>query len=543
MSDIDYDTHRYGYAKFGSSETAQEAGLHNAETGLFLGFDDKRLICRSSQQAAVLLMGGARSGKGNHIIPWLVDGSMDSHVISMDWKGQNGAISQLQHNPSARVINWAPRGTSFPSHKINPLSYLRADSETLVADAKLFTQSWIPFTGSKDGEFFQANAQRYLEAITVFYAEAFSEVDLPGLSDIAVIFGTDVDLWVKFETSMRTKSKYQFIRAIGEELATLRKSDNPTAGGMAGIKGEILKQFSCMSDPQLREVLSPPFDFGFAELVETNAPRTQVNFMESMEFSQSSGPVVKAMYTSALIYKRRTRHSRDQVWLLDEIGNIGSWPLALELGTYGPGYGIRPIYCVQSTQQLDNLAPRAASIIPNSCGTQIYKGVRDYNEAQRLSNMLGTMTLQVTDVLRDMELNEEVADLSAKIGSGDEDALTVMQTLEYVKTKLGTKTPLMRSLLTASEILNLHEHDCIVFMPGKLRAPMLLKAPPYWTRADLVGRYLGDPFHDKDGTVSIANGKGGSRTARVVTEDVPPKRKTLPQYREGRWSFVAGYRP
>jgi len=543
MANFDYNAFRFGSSRFASSEKATDAGLHHAETGLYLGFDDQHFICRSSQQAPVLLLGGARSGKGNHIIPWLIDGAIHDHVISMDWKGQNGAISQLQHDPNVRVINWAPRGSNFPTHKINPVSYLVAESPTLVADTKLFTQSWIPLSGSKDGEFFQLSAQRWLEAVVVFYVERCGFMDLPGLTDIMAVFGSNTDKWKEFEFLMEEESDYPFVRAIAQEILHLRNAENPNAGGFAGIKAELAKSFACMSDPQIRDVITPPYDFDFSELVLESAPRTQVNIMEMMEFAQTSAPIVKALYTSALIYKRRTFGARGQLWLLDEIGNIGKWPLAVELGTFGPGYGIRPVYVVQSTTQLDNLAPKAAQIIPNSCGTQTYKGVRDFSEAKRISDMLGTMTLQATDARKDDAAKDEMVRQAYLMATGQGD--TIANAIEYAaqEDKLDLLTPMRRNLLTPAEIINLSENDCLLFMPGKLDAPMILSVPAYWTRKDLAGRYLGDPFHDRPGTVSISDGEGGAVTAEIISEDPPASRADLPQHSNGVWSYVAGYKP
>ena len=544
MVDFDYDRHRFGFAEFGKSETAAAGGLHDAPTGLFLGFDNANKICRSRQQAPVLLCGGARSGKGNHIIPWFVDGAIDDHVISMDWKSQNGSISHLQHDPTVRIINWAPRGSNFPTNRINPVSYLKRESKRLVADAKLFTQSWIPLNGSKEGEYFQATAQRFLEACVVHYAEKYGEVDLPGLADLMSVFATEVQDWVDFEQSMALESDYSFIQSIALELVTLRKSDNPNAGGFAGAKGEILKSFSCMTDPQIREVVRPPFDFCFSELTERNAPRTQVNVQEAMEYAQTSAPIVKALYTCALVYKRRSLRSRPQLWVLDEIGNIGAWPLAVELGTYGPGFGIRPIYIVQSVRQIDNLKVGASSILPNSCGTQIYKGIREYSEALRISNMLGHMTLEVTDTVRDQRIRDQIAEKSTEIEFDGADPLLAGMAIENLKAQIGMTTPVQRHLLTPSEITTkLGKHRCILFMPDDLASPMVLNVPDYWTRSDLAGRYLGDIYHDDDGEVSIADGRGGSRKAKVLTEPVPRSRRHLPQHADGLWRYVAGHKP
>ena len=94
---IDYEQYRHGSAGLADERMLAEAGLYSSPEGLYLGHDLFRgRILRSDQQAALLLVGGARSFKSDQIIPWLVDGHYRDHIISMDWKAQNGPISQLQ---------------------------------------------------------------------------------------------------------------------------------------------------------------------------------------------------------------------------------------------------------------------------------------------------------------------------------------------------------------------------------------------------------------------------------------------------------------
>ncbi len=532
-----HEQFRHGSARFADPDEQAAEGL-TRPGGFFSGQNENGESVWSRQQSAVLMVGGARGGKGDNIIPSLLDGFADQHVISMDWKGQNGPITGLQ--PDTHIFNWSPRRSG--GHRINAVSYLHIDSPTLGPDTKLFVQNWIPRTGAKDGEFFQVKAQRITEGCALAYVEQFGALDLPGFADVMALVGTDTEFWTAFEARM-AESRFGSVRAVAEELLALRHSDNPNAGGFAGAKGEITNSFACLTDEDLRASVSPPFDFDPAELVEPNGPRFQVNLMEAMEFAQSSAPVVRAIYTSVMIYKRRHLGSRDQVWLLDEIGNIGRWPLAVELATFGPGFGIRPIYIVQSTAQLDNLAPRASQIIPNSCGTHIYRGIRDDGEARRVSSMLGDLTLEVEDfALNERARIEQARATDAMLFEGADPfdtgrALALQDALTVHKSKM------RRALMTPDELRNMPSRMAIVFMPGVVPAPMKLAVPNYWTRRDLRGRYLGDPFHDAPGTVSIAGWFGRPRKARVITEPVPDQLAHLPQYQDGQWSYVHGFKP
>ena len=97
---IDLSEQRFGSAGFCDYRRRKAAGLHGP-IGAFIGMDEAGRVCRSDQQSAILLCGGARSGKGNLIIPWLVDGAIRDdgglhHIICMDCKGQDSPVAALQ---------------------------------------------------------------------------------------------------------------------------------------------------------------------------------------------------------------------------------------------------------------------------------------------------------------------------------------------------------------------------------------------------------------------------------------------------------------
>ncbi|MEO1325020.1 MAG: hypothetical protein AAFV59_18685, partial [Pseudomonadota bacterium] len=205
--------------------------------------------------------GGARVGKGNFIIPWLVDGLLQSdgiaqHIISLDWKGQNGIIAGLQVQQRRHVYSYNPRAMrGAPQHRINPTSHLRADSPSLVADALLSSASWIPMTNPK-AAYFEGSAQRILTAATVTLARSNGVVTLPELADKMAGLGSASDEWLSFEYDISTQPEPE-IREVAQELREFRASSGDGAG-FKGIKGEISRSFTCLMDPQVRDALSPP---------------------------------------------------------------------------------------------------------------------------------------------------------------------------------------------------------------------------------------------------------------------------------------------
>jgi type IV secretion system protein VirD4 len=539
---MDYHSNHHGTAQFADYEMIERAGLYRAKQGLFLGFDDRGRILRSDTMAAVFLQGGARSGKGDHIIPWLVDGHYNDHVINMDWKGQNGAVSQLQVLQGRHVVNFAPRGgAGIVAHRINPVAYLNSTSLTLIPDATIFASNFVPFSGSLSGEYFEATAQRWTKGVAVTLARITGQVTLPQLSDLMALFASPSDEWLSFEERM-TEMPESFIQGVVEDCRTMTESDNSNAGGFTGAKGELAKAFACMADPQLREALSPPYSWCISELTKENCTPTVLNIMEEMHFSESSAPVIKSIYSAAYIYKTRHKAARRQVWCLDEVGNIKSWPFAVTLATAAAGYGIRAIYVIQSRAQLNNLAPNAGATIPNSCGTQIIKGIRSDVEAIPVSRMLGTATIQREDFNNNRSADEEAWNHYWQALNGEADSWEAACTHERVRPRATHTVTAPRPLRTTDELLSTNDRKAFVFMSGTLERPAKVHVPQYWTRRDLAGRFLEDPYHSNGGKVSV-RGMFGQRNRRVITQAVPAKYSAWPQYANGTWSFVDGYRP
>lgn len=235
--------------------------------------------------------------------------------------------------------------------------------------------------------------------------------------------------------------------------------------------------------------------------------------------------------------------TREQFWLLDEIGNVGKWPMAVELATYGPGYGIRPAYIVQSTAQLDNLAPRASTILPNSCGTQIYTGTRSVEQATLINRQLGRVSLEFVDPQNLDRAQVARVKTLMRYSTGQCDLASVAAELAEHDRMAHQHQPMARDLRNVDEIINEANGKAFVFMPGVLEKPAYLTIKPYWMRRDLAGAAMPVPFHAKDlGFMDIPT-RFGMRRRRIVSERVHRKNAHLFQYQSGYWSYLKGYKP
>ena len=96
--------------------------------------------------------------------------------------------------------------------------------------------------------------------------------------------------------------------------------------------------------------------------------------------------------------------------------------------------------------------------------------------------------------------------------------------------------------MTPDEVLAMPEDRQILFISGKNLKPVLAHKYPYFTRRQMAGLYLANPYHPPTDSVPVA-ARFGKRRAAVVTEAVPDELAGFPQYRSGTWSYVTGYRP
>ena len=546
---IDFEQQRFGSSGFCNTTTRRRAELYE-RYGAYVGHDEAGRPCHSNQQSAILLCGGARSGKGNFITSWLVDGCLRapgrgkdnaSHIISLDWKGQNGLIAGLQVAQNRRIYNYNPRkNRGVPSHRMNPLSHLRGSSPTLIADALLGSASWIPFTDPR-AAYFEGMAQKITCAAKVTMARTHGVVTLPDLADKMAGLGAASEDWLSFEYDISQQPEPE-IRQVAQDLSALRGGKSDT-GGFEGIKNEIAKSFTGLMDPQVRAALSPPYDFDFEWLTDDDFPPAMVNIMEDIEFADISAPIIRALFTSALIAKRRAIAARSQFWCLDEISVCGAWPLAVKLATVGAGYNIRTAYVTQSFKQLDALAPNAGEIIANSCGTAIYLGTRSNHQASLISGLLGKITLDYDDTARQDAARAAKSKAMADVLFNGADPLTGLMNAAHQERMAHHKTKMARDLRSLDEVINEAGDRAYVFMPGVLEKPFYARVPKYWQRRDLAGRYLGDPFHAKPGTVEIATWRG-QQHRKVITEPCPAHLRDWPQYRDSEtWSYVKGFKP
>ncbi|WP_420331714.1 type IV secretory system conjugative DNA transfer family protein [Oceanicaulis alexandrii] len=527
------ERHRYGSARFTTEDEMARAGMfRKGPDSLFVGFLDGRSLYYSGA-GGLITTAAARSGKLATVLAYnsCVSG-LGGAVVFLDVKGEISKLSQIQFKPS---FYWNPRRLhGLPYHRINPVDYIRWDSPSLVSDVKVFCENMIPLSGSPNSSYFELRAREFLEAVVLTIVKLDGVLTLPRLYHVLMLIPAGGDAWLDFAFEM-SEAGFAVTKAVEEEIAAARGQDS---GGFRGTMGELFKSFAPLSDPVLMEAVSPPYDMSLADLCGSQA--CNLYLMPPAECLDIWGGVLKAFFVAAMIYKSRAPSAPRQTWILDEVGQLGRFPLIVKLFTYGAGIGIRPWAIFQSAEQMKVLGPNADTIISSSAGLRQYFAVRDDVSAARLSRQLGTETLEYDDRPQQAaaRLAREEA-LHHLIGGGDPMAAALA--LSHHGEMETHRSQQQRWLRTMDEVIGTPNDRQFIFADG-LSHPIYAERAPYWEQRAMAGRFLPNPFHPPHDRVRIKT-MFGHDWRRVITERVPSRYAHLPQYADGYWSYVEGFRP
>ena len=524
--------HPFGSARFAEPREIARAGLFTREPhSLLVGFVGNQPLWYSDMGGAACFT-GPRSGKLSTLIGMnICYGIHAPSMLVLDVKGELAAISRNQTPDRKFCLYWNPQGLhGIGGDRINPLDHLRKDSRTLISDIKVFVENQITMSGSPQGRYFEGRAKEIVEAVCLAIVNRDGVLTFQALYRAINLLVIGGDAWLDFAFEM-SESDIDLVRRVEEEVAGSR---NDNAGGFKAVLGEITQAFACLSDPDLMASVSPPFTASMAQMCESD--RTyQFYLMPPGDMVEAWAPVLKSFFVNARTYKSRAPSAPRQTWVLDEIGNLGSFPLALKLFTRDAGLGIRPWGFWQSTEQMKSLAPGAEKIIPASAALQNWFGVRDDDTAISLSRRLGYETLRYEDKERRVRAEHAKRQAAMEAFSGRNPFKAAMEAAHH--TKLGNVPALkQRALLTQDEVLGLPSSKQIIFADG-LAHPILADRYPYYDLPFMAGRYHPNPYFPPEDRVQVMTPRG-PQWRPVIKERVPRRFAHYPQYRDGIWSRI-----
>ena len=523
---------RYGSARPATEEEIRKAGyFERTPNSVFMGFAYGKPLF-GNIPSSFYLQAGSRAGKMAYLVAWTIcEGLYANTAIIIDPKFEIADISLSQVSGKKYCIYWNPtKAAPFPSHRINPVDFLRYDNPSLVADVKLFCQNILPLSGSPQSEFFELRGQTYLEAIVLTIVETEGVLTLGRLFEVVNLIHGNSEAWLDFGFAMHS-SQFAIARSVEEEVAASRGSESRT---VQSILAELAKALAPLSDPQLMEAVSPPFDMSMADLCGSQP--YHVYIMAPAEFVEGWAPIIKALYVAAFIYKRRAgSHCLPQLWLLEECALLKGFPIVPLIFSLGATYGIRGYAVYQTHDQAKATGPNAESILPASSGVSWHFGIRDTPSAERLSQRLGMESLYYDDTLRQREAALAREQAIRDVLSGD--PVEAGMRVAHYQQASEHRSVQQRLLRTTSEILGMPRGRMWIFADD-LEHPMEGEGRAYYEQRSMATKYHPSRFYPPQDKVRVKT-RFGHSWKRVIREPVHPDFAAYPQYAQtGMWSRI-----
>ncbi|MBL4617741.1 MAG: type IV secretory system conjugative DNA transfer family protein [Robiginitomaculum sp.] len=526
--------------RFGSADWADESSLRRAGLfaggGLHLGFAGKRQI-RLVSDAPVILFGGSGSGKTRDFLGYVVCDSTGVPMITLDPRGELGAISfNTQAKNNEYGFYWNPIGIGdwLPQHSVNPLDILSLAAPTFHADVGFIAEGLIPLSGSTSGQYFEQRAREWVGAILKARVEQTGVVSFPALYRIINAIESNPRTWAD-QLEFMLSSRFADIRRMAAEALT-KQQDSPREFG--AIMGSIYANLSFLSDPALLRSLEGG-DFSLSAL--TDPERICKIFLNiPAEYLKLWSPILRVMFTTAMLYKSRKPQARQILMVIDEAGQLGRAEFLMRGFTYGRGAGVRTLALFQdSGQVVAHYGHAGLQTLIGSAQTRIWFGVRDAQTAELVSQMLGTQTLEYDDTLARDAAQFQKRDLARCVLLGG-DPYTLAHEYAQLNRAANTRTKQARALLSVDEVLNLPETQAIVFVSGLGLRPFLVGKHAYYEQRFMAGKYLPNPYHPPLDRLTV-RGRFGMKTVPVTRGSVPQNMRHFPQYSTGTTLHLAGY--
>lgn len=533
---IDHEEYRYGSARWADVSEIANAGLLRG-SGVQIGYLGNRAISLDTD-APMITIAGAGSGKMRDLLSMAVARNAHKRNFVLDPRGEIAAVTMVSFAfAKAHVYCWNPTGmVGLPQHRINPLDILDWSSPHFHADCKFIAESLIPASGSANGRYFELRAREWLENLIKAQVERHGQVSFPSLYRVVNMIEGDHEGWADVLETM-LESSVESVRRTASEMLTKQQESEKEFGS---IIGEVYAHLNFLDDPMLQAALEHA-DVSFNDLCRSRTP-TSVFINVPIEYVSLWAPLLRAMFTVQVLYKSRAPSAQSIHMIVDEAGQLGGFEALLRAFTFGRGAGVRTWALFQDVGQIikNYGAPALQSFLGSAAMRQFF-GVRDYQTARMVSEMLGTQTLEYDDGLAQAAAHKRKVGSAMSMFSGG-DPFEAYSEFKYQSLAETHRTKQARPLMSPDEVLALPEGKQVLFISGKNLYPMLADKKPYFKRREFAGRFLPNPYHPPSDSLAIPRILG-TRRVRIITETAPYPYSEFPQYRSGRWRYVEGFKP
>ena len=234
---------RYGDSVFASYEDLRKAGYFR-QGGIPVGYYQDKVL-NIHGDGPLCLVSGSGSGKLTSVLGRIVCAYPERQFI-LCLKGELSKISvdsQWRHNKHHWFIN-PFRLHGLPSHTVNFISFLRADSPTLTSDCKLVAEFLIVNQVGSGETFFPDRAREWIAKLLEWQVLKQGETDLIRFNSLINAIDGNLDIWSATIAEGENHQREDIKRTFNE--MKYKQINAPKEFG--GVMGVIYNALDFLSD-------------------------------------------------------------------------------------------------------------------------------------------------------------------------------------------------------------------------------------------------------------------------------------------------------
>lgn len=464
-----------------------------------------------------------RSGKGvGFVIPTLL--TWEASVMVNDPKGEAFALTAgFRKAAGQNIIKLQPACTDGSAARWNPLGEIRIFTLHDVGDAQMIMSMACDPEGKGLEDYFDKAGYEFLTALALHVRYVGNDGSLAGVAKFLGDPNWDSDKQMYLEMMQAQhdpEGKMGWEDTLGNPTRThpmianaaktmLNKEDKDRSGVLSTAKSLL----SLYLDPIVARNTSTS-DFLVRDLMTGERPISLYYVVESADMERMT-PLTRLFYS---LFIRRNAvdmefkdgrsvasYSHPLLCIIDEAASLKKLPILQEALGYVAGYGIRMFFLVQDIAQVEELYGQHQSF-DSGAETRVAYAPNKIETAEKLARMTGKTTV-----------TEDNASSSGKLLGIDAGSVS-----------LGTNKT-ARDLITADEMMALHDQDLILFIKGQ--PPIYGRKAFYYENPVLLARAKIPP-PDRSSVLR-------SNPPQVEAQSMPPAPTHLDKWAAGRAAVQA----
>jgi len=387
-----------------TSERVRLGRSRAAEVERTIGFRPRTVAFPEAEDAILdpreghcLVIAPTGAGKGRNVIihnALTYTGSM----IVFDPKGEAATITSCRRERlNQAVYRLEPFAEGGSPDGLNPLHLLDPAARDYRSALRTVMRSITGGITTHADRFWDQTAEDLGVGVIAYFVE-YRPSEERSLSRIRA-FLCDPDLSYKIAVALDTElagktgpAVEEFTNFLGHEGEKVRTS----------VRSTLVQHLSIFAEPELDAALGRT-SFRPADIVD-GKPMTIFLIVPPSRL-EAYAPLVRlwvAMLMS-LITTRKTPPAVPTLFVLDELAQLGAFPLLRPAVTLMRSYGLKTMLILQDLSQLRAMFPTDAATIVNNCATVLTFGHTGLSMSKEMSELLGDITPEALfDMPRDM---------------------------------------------------------------------------------------------------------------------------------------------